>query len=123
MKGPLKGPLQAIATPVGAVALLASMTGSDAAEIEVVFDCGSVSVSSSKDISNVVLVFEDGSEQKLDGLSGREGTFSGSGDHDGKVIDAVYVKSGDNASGEGPGAGEHFQATDQDCAAAQTSDQ
>ncbi|MBW3657199.1 MAG: hypothetical protein KY457_01070, partial [Actinobacteria bacterium] len=86
------------------------------AEIDVVFSCTEVSVTSTKDLSNVVLVFEDGSTQKLDGLSGQKGTFSGTGQNAGKTITTVYVKSGSNASGEGPGYGERFDSDATACA-------
>jgi len=68
----------------------------------------SVYVESDKELSNVVLELEDGSHQKFDGLSGYTGTFSPTGVHDGKLITGVWVKSGCNLSGDGPGYGEYF---------------
>lgn len=67
-----------------------------------------VYVTSSKDLSNVVLEFADGSRQKFDDLSGYSGTFQGTGEHAGKEVTAVWIKSGCNSSGEGPGYGERI---------------
>jgi hypothetical protein len=73
----------------------------------------SVVIESTKDLSNVVLEFDDGSQHKFDGLNqGRTGTFAGVGQHAGKVIAGVWVKSGCNQSGDGPGYGERFDAPD-----------
>jgi len=71
----------------------------------------SVYVTSTKDLSNVVLKFEDGSTQKFDGLSGKTGTFQGTGNKSGKVIETVWVKSGSNSSGDCSGCGERFDYT------------
>lgn len=67
-----------------------------------------VFIESSKDLSNVVLEFADGTEYKFDGLTGLTGTFSGVGENEGKEIVGVWVKSGSNESGDGPGYGERF---------------
>ena len=79
----------------------------------------SVTAYSAQDLSNVVLQFEDGSEQKFDELEiGPSGTFSGDGDYAGKTIIACWVKSGDNAGGDGPGKGQYHHvsgATSIDC--------
>lgn len=64
-------------------------------------------VQSTKDLSNVVVQYSDGTKQKYDNLSGRTGTF-GSGR---KTIARVWVKSGCNQSGDGPGYGERFEAS------------
>lgn len=64
-----------------------------------------VYVTSTKDLSNVVVQYSDGSRYKYDNLSGTTGTF-GNGI---KQIEKVWVKSGCNASGEGPGYGERFE--------------
>ena len=69
----------------------------------------SVYVTSSKDLSNVVLLFADGTTQKFDNLSGYTATFQGTGQHDGKEVHGVWIKSGCNASGDGPGYGEHLE--------------
>lgn len=66
----------------------------------------SVYVTSTKDLSNVVLKFNDGTVQKFEGLSGYTGTFEGTGEHLGKEIIGVWIKSGCNSSGEGSGYGE-----------------
>lgn len=68
----------------------------------------SVYVTSTKDLSNVVLLFSDGTRQKFDNLTGYSGTFSGTGANEGKSIDAVWIKSGCNSSNEGPGYGERI---------------
>ena len=65
----------------------------------------SVTTTSTKDLSNVVLNFCDGVHQKYDGLSGYSSTFSGSGANTGKIIQGVWIKSGCNNSGDGPGYG------------------
>lgn len=84
--------------------------------IEVTFspDMTSVDVVSSKDLSNVVLEFEDGSRYKFDNLNqGHTGTFQGNGSNAGKIIETVWVKSGCNSSGR-RGYGERFDAPDSD---------
>ena len=67
----------------------------------------SVYVTSTKDLSNVVLHFEDGTHQKFEGLSGYSGTFAGTGEHAGKTVIGVWIKSGCYTSGDGPGYGEY----------------
>lgn len=69
----------------------------------------SVTANSTKDLSNVVLQFSDGTTQKFEGLSGLTGTFSGTGQHAGKCITGVWIKSGCNQSADGPGYGEFVQ--------------
>jgi len=73
------------------------------------FDVSSMSVMvvSTKDLSNVVLKFCDNTTQKYDGLGGLSGAFAGSGQHAGKCIVGVWIKSGCNQSGDGPGYGEY----------------
>lgn len=68
----------------------------------------SVYVTSSKDLSNVVLEFADGQHQKFEGLHGYTGTFQGTGVHAGKEVVGVWIKSGCNESGDGPGYGERI---------------
>ncbi len=77
-------------------------------QIEVTFYGDSIYVTSSKDLSNVVLAFDDGTHYKFDGLSGKSGTFAGIGDDTGKQIATCWIKSGNNKSGDGPGYGERF---------------
>lgn len=76
-------------------------------EVDVTFsaDCLTIDVVSCKDLSNVVLVYDDCSWEKFDGLNGMTGTFTGSGANAGKVISHAYIKSGCYKSGEGPGFG------------------
>lgn len=78
-------------------------------QIEVTFYSTSIYVESSKDLSNVVLEFTDGTHQKFDGLSSKTGTFAGTGSNSGKFITNCWIKSGRNHSGEGPGYGERFE--------------
>jgi hypothetical protein len=84
-------------------------------QISVVFTRTSVEVTSSKDLSNVVLKFCDGCEKKFDGLCGRTGTFMGTGTYAGKTIAGAWIKSGCNKSGDGPGYGEWFPNPLSDC--------
>ncbi len=76
------------------------------AQIEVTLDgaCELVTVVSDKDISNIVIRV-DGVDTKIEFGDGvNEYVFS--------AIDAtdVWVKAGNNKSGDGPGYGEHFDA-------------
>lgn len=83
-------------------------------------NCQSIDVSSCKDLSNVVLVFDDCVHQKFDGLSSKTGTFAGTGSNAGKNISHAYIKSGCYQSGEGPGYGLRFDGPcfDSNCAPA-----
>lgn len=79
------------------------------------FRCTAVDVTSSRhDLSNVVLRFADG-DQKFDGVRGKTATLSGTGAFAGKPVVAVFIKAGDNASGEGPGYGQRIDATGDTC--------
>ncbi|PQO32105.1 hypothetical protein DTL21_17880 [Bremerella cremea] len=80
-------------------------------QIVVTFKDREVYIESSKDLSNVVLEFDNGYHYKFDGLSGRTGTFRGVGGYNGRKIVGCWVKSGSNASGDGPGYGERFRDT------------
>ncbi len=74
-------------------------------------DGTSAFIESTKDLSNVVLEFADGSHYKFDNLNqGLSGTFEGLGEHAGKQITGVWVKSGCNKSGDGSGYGERFDS-------------
>jgi len=66
----------------------------------------SVTVSSTKDLSNVVLKFHDNTTQKFENLSGFSATFQGTGANSNKCIVGVWIKSGCNNSNDGPGFGE-----------------
>jgi len=72
-------------------------------------DNKSVVATSDKDLSNVVLKFEDSKTQKFDDLSDLTGTFSGTGTNAGKCIVGVWIKSGCNQSGDGPGYGAYVE--------------
>lgn len=82
----------------------------------------SVVVSSTKDLSNVVLKFHDNTTQKFDNLSGLSGTFQANAANAEKCITGVWVKSGCNSSNDGPGYGEFVSnnAYSGTCAAAET---
>lgn len=82
-------------------------------QITVTFRSNDVYVVSTKDLSNVVLQFSDGTTQKFDGLKGKTGTFKGTGSNANKRIVRCWVKSGCNDSGEGPGYGERFEDTNE----------
>ena len=71
----------------------------------------SVTVSSTKDLSNVVLKFDDNSNQKIENLNGLTGTFQASASNAAKCIIGVWIKSGCNQSNEGPGFGEYVSNT------------
>lgn len=71
-------------------------------------DGKSIFVTSSKDLSNVVLGFTDGTHYKFDGLTGKTATFSGVGGNAGKLIKTAWIKSGSYMSGDGPGYGYRF---------------
>jgi hypothetical protein len=68
-------------------------------------DGKSVTAMSTKDLSNVVLKYCDGTNQKFESLSGFSATFSGTGINSDKSIEGVWIKSGCNNSGDGPGYG------------------
>lgn len=69
---------------------------------------GEIHIVSCKDLSNVVLDCKDGREYKFDGLTGHYDTFSLA---DCEIV-GVWVKAGNNASGDGPGYGEYFDLSD-----------
>lgn len=77
-------------------------------------DHHSVTATSTLDLSNVVLKFSDETTQKFDGLSGNSITLSGTGANEGKCIIGVWIKSGCNQSGDGPGYGEWVPNTNYD---------
>jgi hypothetical protein len=81
--------------------------------IGVAFGCDEVTVRTCKDLSNVVIELEDGSRYRVEGLSGHTSTFVAP---DAQAILRVWVKAGSNASGEGPGYGERFEAPEGSCA-------
>jgi len=79
-----------------------------AADIAVLFGPTVASVQSTKDLSNVVIRDCLGNEEKIESPAGN--FFE---DPDGIVT--VWVKSGDNHSGDGPGYGERFDNPEADC--------
>jgi hypothetical protein len=74
----------------------------------------SSTTTSTKELSNVVLLYCDGVHQKFDNLSGFVATFSGTGANDGKKIVGAWIKSGCNQSGDGPGYGTFVANPDSD---------
>jgi hypothetical protein len=80
--------------------------------IHVEFTCDSITVYTCKDLSNVVIEVADGERQRVEGLNGQVNSFSVPV---GQTITGVWVKSGNNKSGDGPGYGERFDAPEQDC--------
>lgn len=68
-----------------------------------------VRCNSTKDLSNVVLEFSDGSRERFEGLNGLSAEFKGTGANAGKKVTAVWIKSGSNHSGDGPGYGERVE--------------
>lgn len=82
-------------------------------QITVTFKDREIYVESTKDLSNVVLEFDNGYHYKYDNLSGRTKSFRGPGSYNGRKIVGCWVKSGRNASGDGPGYGERFRDTNQ----------
>ena len=89
---------------------LTCVKGGSTAALRVEFECGSITVYTCKDLSNVVVEFEDGSRQRFEGQSGHENTFSGTGSNAGKRVVGVWVKAGANHSGDGPGYGQRVDS-------------
>ncbi|MBI3465624.1 MAG: hypothetical protein HY000_21610 [Planctomycetes bacterium] len=71
-------------------------------------DGTSVTVTSEKDLYNVVLEFADRSHQKFEGLTLQSGEFQGTCENTGKPVVGCWVKSGTHARGDGPGYGKHL---------------
>ena len=64
-------------------------------------------ITSTKDLSNVVLKLSNGVEYKYDNLTcGQSATFAVPQEQAGATLVGCWVKSGRNASGDGPGYGE-----------------
>lgn len=73
------------------------------ANVDVEFtSCTELQINSSKEISNIVYEI-DGVEVKIEDIGSHSYTFP-----DGADITTVWVKSGNNKSGDGPGYGERF---------------
>lgn len=103
------------------IAVLPASFAAPASNITVTWseDNTSVTVTSDKDLSNVVVKDCPGVEYKYDNLNqGMTGTFT---HPSGEPITTVWVKSGNNHSDDGPGYGERFDNPNKDvCGAATT---
>lgn len=97
-------------TARGAICGFTRKFGGSTARIAVHFECNEAHVVSCKELSNVVVKFADRERFKYDDLEVHHGTF-GAGDRE---IVTVWVKAGNNVSGDGSGYGERFEA-DADC--------
>jgi hypothetical protein len=104
------GALMALGFSAGPALAKPNSGNGTSAQISATFSCTSVDVSSSMDISNVVLAFADGSTQKFEGTFSEDETFAGTGANAGKTITTAWVKSGANLSGDGSGYGERFDS-------------
>ena len=104
------GALMALGFSAGPALAKGNSGNGTSAQISATFSCTSVDVSSSMDISNVVIAFADGSTQKFEGTFGEDETFAGTGANAGKTITTAWVKSGANLSGDGSGYGEKFDS-------------
>jgi hypothetical protein len=89
--------------------------GGKVSVVHVAFHCGAITTYTCKDLSNVVLEFEDGTRQRFEDQSGHVNTFTGTGANAGKRVVRVWVKAGPNFSGDGPGYGERVEAPDETC--------
>lgn len=114
--GMVKNTLGEDGRPVLNLDPIASNDPDDDPHITVTFASTHVAITSTKDLSNVVLDLSNGVEHKYDELStGTEGEFAvPGGQPGGTTIVGVWVKSGPNASGDGPGYGEYFGLDDVD---------
>ena len=68
----------------------------------------SVTAYTSDSLSSVSVIFEDGTEQTFDGLSGSSNVVAGTGDHHDKIIRGIWIKT---ASDSGEGKGVYLPAT------------
>ena len=93
--------------PEYATVIGATPTAPTLPQITVEYQHESVYVTSTKDLSNIVLQFSDGSVERFEDFNDESttGTFQGSRN---LPIYKVWVKSGTNDSGEGHGYGEPF---------------
>lgn len=76
--------------------------------IDVTYKRSSVDVVSTSNLTQVKLQFSGSSSQTFTGLSGKTGTFMGTGGNSGKDITACWVKSGTNGSLSAGSLGELF---------------
>ena len=84
--------------------------GGPVSAVHAEFHCGSVTVYTCKDLSNVVLEFEDGHRERFENQSGHTNVFFGTGANANLRVTRVWIKAGANQSGEGPGYGERSDA-------------
>jgi hypothetical protein len=96
--------------------VLDCVQGGPVSEVHAEFHCGSVTVYTCKDLSNVVLEFDNGQRERFEGLSGHANVFSGTGANANARVTRVWIKAGANQSGEGPGYGHRSDAPDESCA-------
>jgi len=91
------------------------------ADVDATLECGVLTATSTKDISNLVIEFADGSTEKLDGLTGLEYEVDLAELFPGREVVAVYVKSGDNGT-QGTGEKVVVSDTGADCDTEDTED-
>jgi len=89
--------------------------GGSTGPVRVTFRCGEITVVTCKDLSNVVLELEDGTRQRFEGLKGHTNHFTAVGAQQGAAVIGVWVKAGNNKSGDGPGYGERVVAPVDTC--------
>lgn len=70
-------------------------------------DNRSVTASSNKDLLNVILNLDDGTTQLIEDVTGMSGTFSPTGDKEGRCIKGVWIRSGCNLSAAGEPFGDY----------------
>jgi Flp pilus assembly protein TadG len=83
-------------------------TAVDKPQIIVEYKNTAIAVTSTLPLENVVVKFSNNAIKTFSGLSGLSGSFTGSGSTANKTITQVWVKSGNNLSGQGPNYGESF---------------
>ena len=72
------------------------------ADTRVEFNGTSITAYGAENLTEVVLKFEDGTQQTFENLNtGKNATFAGSGDHQGKTIVGAWVKAGGDSAGMG----------------------
>lgn len=103
------------ATADGTLGELECPRGGDSGPVRVTFRCREITVVTCKDLSNVVLELEDGTRQRFEGLKGHSNRFTAVGAQQGAAVIGVWVKAGNNKSGDGPGYGERVVAPVDTC--------
>jgi hypothetical protein len=84
----------------------------DVSDVDAVFACDEITVYTCKDLSNLVIELEDGQIIRFEGQTGQVNTFQAPG---GQRIIRVWIKAGNNGSGDGPGYGERVDAPEGSC--------